>query len=185
MSILVVMLFEWVLSEFGLELMDQILRVLEGKFKFINELCPQQLLVFLNLSYLDRGELCNFGKVVTIYNLHIIDSSVMISYYNLCEFKVSQRLIQLLLKLIHLSLTFLFSTLFLCQIPLALFKFLLHLLSGRLESLFLERYLQLVSHLLISLLKLLPQFWLQTLDFFFRRSLELLVRVTHPLIVLL
>ena len=94
--------------------MDQILRVLEGKLKFINELCPQQLLVFLNLLYLDRGELCNFGKVVTIYNLHIIDSSVMISYYNLCEFKVSQCLIQFFLKLIHLSLTFFLCSLFLC-----------------------------------------------------------------------
>lgn len=91
----------------------------------------------------------------------------MISYYNLCEFKVSKRLIQFFLKLIDLSLTFFLSGLFLCQITLALLKLLLHLLGGRLESLLLERYFELVSHLLISLLKLLSQFGLQTLDFFF------------------
>lgn len=56
----------------------------------------------------------------------------MISYYNLCEFKVSKRLIQFFLKLIDLSLTFFLSGLFLCQITLALLKLLLHLLGGRL-----------------------------------------------------
>ena len=131
-TILVVMLLQWIFSKLGLKLMNKILRVLKRKFKFINELCPQQLLIFLNLLYLYSGELCNFRKVISINNLHIIDSSIMISYHNLCEFKVSKCLVQILLKLIHLSLAFFVCSLFLCKIFLILFKFLLQLLGGRL-----------------------------------------------------
>jgi phenylalanine-4-hydroxylase len=69
--------------------MNKILRMLKGKFKFIDKLCPQQFLVFLNLLYLNSRKLSNFREVVSVNNLHIIDSSVMIPDHNLCEFKVS------------------------------------------------------------------------------------------------
>jgi hypothetical protein len=165
--------------------MNKILRMLKGKFKFIDKLCSQQFLVFLNLLYLNSRELSNFREVVSVYNLHIIDSSVMISDHNLCEFKVSKSLIQILLKLIHLSLALFFSSLFLCIIALVLFKFLLHLLRCWLQSLLLEGYFELVPHFLISLFQFLSKFCLQTLDFFFWWSLKLLVRIAHSLVVLL